>query len=685
MTDLDELLFVRGGWFALDAGNQRVAGVVVSSLRDGLRLVGQAPVTAIVGRLRPEVRVVDVDLEDARGDAAVELVSRWCRREGLWHLVRPSGGGVGRAHVFVAVGERAADLEDLAADVCEQLRASRRSVDVRATVRPLSSPHRSGAVTRAYGNLSEALLGLRGHSWATQPSKARQRRVRARVSGVPAVPVRGRVRKDLPQPWRDYLEHGARPLIRVDDPEHPRSNIEATATAVLLRSGHQADTAWAAIQGAHPDAFGKTKAKGHAWWVKYVWNPAVADDDTFIPVGGDEDHAVSAAVHAARAALEELCWRLPPRQRPALALVGHAVLDRMCRAGTRRVPAPERDLVLDTGLTDRKTIRAQLRLLNGTLGTLHTETWDPIHQRDSSSFEFEIPPATGVSEIPPPSLHTPLPHGVWGALPRLSHQLWRALRKSDRAVRVEELAVAAQLTTTRATPPSPSQIRAARSALLALSEAGLASCSADGSWVYLNRPNPTFAARARDEHRVQAEIVLEERRSYRAGDRSSWSLARAAALKEQRAREIAWWDQLPPSAREQRRSIMAARFRAQSVMSQERLKATLADRRLRHGADETARYRSWLASLSDEELTWRSQTRAAQFAGLPPPLKYAFVAAWDRHRDHYGLPHRPESIRPRIEHHALLPAGTPSRDEQFWLQEALPVPPERQRHASRAR
>ena len=175
--------------------------------------------TAIVGRLRPQVRVVDVDLEGARGDAAVELVAAWCRQKDLWHLVRPSGGGHGRAHVFVAVDELAAELEVHVAQIRAQLRGTRRALDVRDTVRPLSSPHRSGAATKPFGNLSEALLGLRRHPWATMPHKPRKRRSGAPVSATAAIPIRRRHRTDLPGPWRDYLAHGALPLIRVDDPD----------------------------------------------------------------------------------------------------------------------------------------------------------------------------------------------------------------------------------------------------------------------------------------------------------------------------------------------------------------------------------------------------------------------------------------------------------------------------------
>ena len=217
--------------------------------------------------------------------------------------------------------------------------------------------------------------------------------------------------------------------------------------------------------------------------------------------------------------------------------------------------------------------------------------------------------------------------------------------------------------------------------MLALTEAGLASCSAEGAWTYAKQPEPHFVAQARAEHAVRNEAVLEERRVYRAGERSRWSLARAAALKEQRAREVAWWQGLSPAAREQRREGLSRRFQAESVMSQERLKSSLADRRLRHGVDEPARYRAWLASLSDHELAWRSQTRAAAFATLAPPLQQALVAAWDRHRDRYGLPHRAETLSARVEKHALLPVGARQRDEAFWQQQEIPLSLPEQRRA----
>lgn len=133
--------------------------------------------TAIVGRLRPQVRVVDVDLEGARGDAAVELVAAWCRQKDLWHLVRPSGGGHGRAHVFVAVDELAAELEIHVAQIREQLRGTRRALDVRDTVRPLSSPTGPGQPPSPSGTsqrLFWACEGTRGRRCPTSRVRGAQ-------------------------------------------------------------------------------------------------------------------------------------------------------------------------------------------------------------------------------------------------------------------------------------------------------------------------------------------------------------------------------------------------------------------------------------------------------------------------------------------------------------------------------
>lgn len=69
LTTLDAALFEPTGWFAIDSANSRVPGVAVPSPEAGLALVGQGTVASIVGRLRPGVCVVDVDLKGERGPA----------------------------------------------------------------------------------------------------------------------------------------------------------------------------------------------------------------------------------------------------------------------------------------------------------------------------------------------------------------------------------------------------------------------------------------------------------------------------------------------------------------------------------------------------------------------------------------------------------------------------------------
>ncbi len=676
--NLDDVLFTRRGWFALGPSNERVAGVVVPSLRDGLELIGEGSVRAVVGRLRPEVRVVDVDLSGPRGDAATEAVSAWCRERETWHLVRPSGGGPGRHHIFVGLGageegrEVLVELEQHLCQLRAQMHCARPGIDLRDAVRPLSSPHRNGTTTRVYGSASTALMRLRGHTWAEQTSTGHQRRDHRRGPVAPSVPLRHRTRRDLPAQWRAYLEHGVRPLIRVDAAES-RSNYEATATAALLRCGYSADEAWRAIGEAHREAFTKARAQGRSWWVRAVWNPAVRSDDAFAaqPRHG-HDVALEAAVTSARAALERLAWSLPTRRRPALLLVGHTVLDRVLRSRGRRVPVPERDLVLDTGLRDRKTIRSALRSLNGPVGALHTETWDPT-KRDSSSFEFEIPEVGVLSQSPPPSLHTPYPSGIWSALPRLCHQLWRALASTESASSVGDLAGLALVTDTPDADPTPRQSRTVLAALKALAEVGLAACSAEGRWVASRRVAAQFAERVATGHARLEEEIRCERQVYRARSASEWSLARAAAMKSQRAREVAWWNGLHPLERDRRRRRLEREFVSLSVLDQERLKAALADRRRRHGLDEAARYRSWIWNLTDEELTARSAARAASFLGQPAPVQRALADSWARHRSRYGLP-RLSSVTTRIEHRELLPVGEMTRDREHWLQEVLVDP-----------
>ncbi len=663
LVALDAALFQDDAWFAIDAGNARVAGVAVPSLEAGLAMVGEGSVASIVGRLRPEVSVVDVDLEGEQGHAAAEAVAAWAARAGVWSLVRPSGGADGRCHVFVAPEGHTDALTHLVAELRARFRTSARRIDLRRDVRPLSAPHRRTSHTpRPSGSVTNALTELRARPWAASTPTAVSPEGR-RWGGEAALTPRPRRQTSLPPAWADYLRTGVCPPIGGED--HSRSTAEAIATGHLLRAGHTAVSAWDAITASHPDAMTKAR-EGHRRWTMWVWNRAVEDDNAHCPTPR-VDPAVAAAVTAARDRLQSLQWRFPVRQRPALLLVGHHVLDRMARTSSLRVPVPERDLVLDTGITDRKTIRACLRALNGVMGLLDTQAWDP-DDRSTSSFEFEIPKASsnqGVRVIPPPSSHTPLPHGLWATLPRICHSLWRALQTTSEPLTSGELAQQAGITNSLEQEATPSQVRSTRTALTALAQAGLAHCTAGAQWIARTTIDADQAGRATAAHAAMAANIGGERADYRAHRASPWSIARAAALKANQVRERAWWGGLKHADRACRHAAWASRYQTMSVLDQEKLKAGLATRRLAAGVDEPARHDQWLDALSMDAYLERSLRRHAWFEGLAPPLQQANAAAWLRHRARFGIARGSQLAQSRREHADLLPSGREARDRAF--------------------
>jgi len=638
------LLFLPTGWFALAAGNQRVPGVVVPSLAAGLALVGHGDVASLVGRLRPGFRVVDVDVEGLRGQAIADEIAEWCRARGGWCVRRPSGGAIGRSHVFVQVGEDLAGLDAVVGSLRAAYGVGRSRVDVRVMVRPLSAPHRTGVETKPVGSVAATLKDLVERlrtSVADSRPAVRPRRPSPREALVP----RPRRRRELPPQWQLFLETGLRPVLGQDDPDraggdYSRSTFEAIATACMVRAGWSVQEAWAAIEAAHPQAMDHARGD-RVRWVRHVWNRAVEDDTARPVVDSGPDAQVWAAVEAARARLQTLAWSYPLRQRASLLRVGLAVLDRMTRHNSTRVPVPERDLILDTGIRDRTTIRTALRRLHGSVGVLDTSTFDPHRARDRSSFEFEIPLAPvqwgGVPQIPPPSCHTPLPRTPL----HLGSTAWLLLhaltRDAGRVWTVTDLMAECQLTERAGEVVVGKRLRTVREALGQLAAAGLARCTVDGSWaaVAVAAHDP----RGRDESwdEVVAQIST-ERAQYRAGGGSRWDVARAAAIKKNRARQRAWWAGLEPVERDARETAWSTRFAGLSVTDQQRVKTELAERTVREGVSPAVRHQRWIYAMDPEDLAFVASERALRFARLPHPYQVALVRAWEAHRHRFGIP-----------------------------------------------
>ncbi|MCW4600236.1 hypothetical protein ON003_00365 [Janibacter hoylei] len=308
----------------------------------------------------------------------------------------------------MAAGARREHLEAEVDSLRHVYKVTSRKIDVRTALRPLSAPHRAGTCPAPLGDPREAQrtlkialkalerAGARPATAASPPSPSERR--------TPLAPRRQRRRRALPTEWARYLATGERPAIREDAKDASGTTFEYLCTARMVQAGWTSQQAWAAIAVAHPDAMTRARGSWHRWAGR--WNAAVMADDDYAG-GGELEPETAAAIAAARERLRSLAWSTPLRARPGLLTVGHTVLDRMERTGSLRVPVPQRDLVLDTGITDRATIATHLRALHEAVGTLH-EVFDP-RARASSSFEFEVPEVGGMWETPPPRFHTPKP------------------------------------------------------------------------------------------------------------------------------------------------------------------------------------------------------------------------------------------------------------------------------------
>ena len=400
---LDDQLFTSGPWLAIDAANAAVKGVRPATLGQALGLVGQGRVASVVGTLRNEVAGVDIDSPTFASEILDTLVAFCCAR-GLWHLVRPSGGADGRAHLLLVPGVHRDELEDLVSRLRRELgrkgdpvtgrRAAplgRHHVDVRQQLRPLSAPHRCKPTPLLDQDvLADALTGLCDALQAVSPRLQEARNgdgasqvassARSRRSSPPPAPAAAglveplsplpRPRQDLPVGWAAYLHAGRSAAAEAGLDREPgsRSTIEYDATRAMVLAGWSEDQAWQAIASAHHGAFVKARANGRRWWW-HVWNAVVTAADAWLSEhraaaaargtsGTVVDEAVAAAIARADAELEAVWRSWPAQSRHSRRELMRCVLERMRRRGTTAVVLPQRDVLLDAAIDSRNTVAA---------------------------------------------------------------------------------------------------------------------------------------------------------------------------------------------------------------------------------------------------------------------------------------------------------------------------------------
>ena len=620
------------------------------------------------GRLRPGIVAVDVDM--ARGQAVVAELVAWCGERDLWHVVRASGQP-GHGHVLVVVGEQRGELEEFCGRLRDAYRVGRTRIDVRAMVRPLSAPHRSGATPPLPRGLSSAARALRRVLRALPESQTHPAPDRPVAPVVPLAPrsvPRTILRRGLPADWADYLTAGIPPAQVAGWSDASRSAVESTATWQMAAAGWNADQAWLAISQAHPQAYTKARGKGRRWWTACVWNPAV-EAVTTAPTPPARrrgpDRALLDRIAAHRAAWLS-CWtsRYPDPRRHTLRRVYDVLLDRMTRTASPQVPCPQRDLELDTGLS-RPTVAAALEQLRTDGWIVLDRSFDPASDRpERRSHHAALPDRPPISTARggavslslPPSSSTPRPlcnptATCTAALlgPRLWHLFVGLLACSTPTsppdvARVAGWADGAALT--------PGVARSIAGGLARLAGAGLARCDEHGHWIALEleqATEQTIAAAAVDHEQRRARINV-ERAAYaqlRSGH-GSWhrqreqALCRGAAARQLGARR--WWDSLDPSEQTRRRAEWSARYRTLSPTAQAQVKTQLAEQRqLAGGLTEDQLHQAWTARLSDTEYHARAAERTAWYRGLDLATQRALVTVWETHRDRWAIQRRPHS------------------------------------------
>ena len=649
-------------------------GVRPATLEQALALSGRAPVTTFFGRLRPGVLAVDIDM--ARGRPVVAELVAWCVEQDLWHVVRDSGRP-GHAHVLIVAGAHTAALVAHCAKLRAAYGVSRSRIDVRDTLRPLSAPHRTGAtppLPRGLPTAARALpAALRPLPAADQPPPAR------RVVPLAPRPLpRAIRRRDLPPDWADYLTDGIPPAQVASWSDASRSAVESTATWQMAVAGWTADQAWLAIGQAHPRAFSKARQRGHRWWAAAVWNPAVealaAAPPPAAPRRAAEDPQLGQLIIELRAAWAD-CWatRYPDPRRHTLRRVLDVLLDRMVRTASARVPCPQRDLVLDTGLS-RPTVAAALE-------QLHTDGWivlersfDPgSGQPDGLSHHASLPeraPAStvqggGPSSSLPPSPFTPQPVCSPTTLrtaallgPRLWH-LYLALLTSAAPISPPDVAHPAGWTASpTAAGLSSRSARTLTNGLARLAAAGLATCDEHGQWTAFDLEQVS------EETRAAAADADQRRRTEVDNERAAYAKVRVGHGRWHRQREAArhrgavarqlgarrWWDALDPGEREHRRAAWAAHYRALTPAEQHRVKTRLAEQRqTARGLTEDQLHQAWTASIPEPEYQARAAERSRWYQSLDLASQRALVTGWDAHRDRWGIQRRPHSSTPLLD------------------------------------
>ncbi|GAA1616633.1 hypothetical protein GCM10009789_83320 [Kribbella sancticallisti] len=590
-NELDRLLF-RTPVRLIDSANDFVA--TVRTLEAAQQAVAAGLGASYFAELAPGVAAVDVDLDDDEtASALLYHLAQWCDDHSVWWCSRPSGGGPGRWHLLAAAGELLPILRSLVLELRQEWSLSATQLDWRATLRPLSAPHRAAGQVPLPAELPELLTDLQRRGihrlGVLAPRRARPFAVLAATAESAGEPI-----ALSPAFWDGLRCPG--PTYRAD-----RSGAELIVTAKLKAAGYTGPEAWKVLADPTHVVGSRARRKGRHWWETYVWSAATAatpvepGSQPRLPrtfTDGYDWHWLTLPVAGA---VRSAWGSWSTRERHSGEQVAAVVSEYLTAARTlAAVPAAERSVSEDTGL-DRKTCREALRRLCSANVLVLVDQFDYSRERGQGAGANTYAPnllalnfATG-SQTPPPSSHTPSPaHPLWIGLPPGSLSLWIS------AV----LEGPSELTDLRRSAgyqePKNGNLSTRQSQLLTcrmdqLRDRGLLA-TRQGRWeLRLSRRAPAAPARGWSEWRGRRRQYAAERtefRAARAADRTryreEWAAGRERCQLERasadRLRRARWWYSLSEAERTFRKRVWKEIYNSLTPYDQYRRKELLRSR-----------------------------------------------------------------------------------------------------------
>lgn len=549
LEKIDAHLFT-GPYFRLDADNKKSSQTFETA--DQARKMYQRAV--VVGNVRPGVVAVDIDLdEDEAAEAILYQLKTWCEDHAAWHTTRRSGGGAGRWH-FIAVppAGQAAQLEELATALRVRSGYSGADVDVRSTLRLLSSPHRKTGVIQALEDCPHELL-----SGLPRTARADARSIR-------------RPAPDAPAPDADAtLTRAQWAAFRSSPKLETRSHTEFEICRRLKGSGASPEAVWNAFTTARSRSdIGHAKERDYAWFLINMWQKIrLVSAATEQRNDGRSRHADGydwAAWALPMSANVRRLWSVwDGRHARTVEHVAIVAADRIGRSTEGRAPLPLRDLMEDTG-RDIKTVSAALRSLVevGLLERVSRFSYSADVASASDVYALGGAYDSPQSLTPTPRSYTPR-SVLWHSLGSSALSLLLTTLHADTSLSLRSLATASHYSTA---PLSTRQRQLITGLLHELAQRNVLNQDVPDSW---RNSTKGTAIQPRAGLRILAAIrsrISRERAAFRSlveSQRESWKerwmAQKEAALEvmkeRRRQHQIKWWASLSAEERQLRQRV----------------------------------------------------------------------------------------------------------------------------------